>query len=104
MNVTKKYLYFYSPEDFTEMKPAVEDVFYENKGRVYTQFHKGDLLPIEVYNAIFGEKESEPKTKSQVEEVKVQESDEVEENQEESESTKKESKPRKRRQKSIIDK
>ncbi len=63
MKTTKKYLYFYSPQDFLEMKPAMEDVFYENKGRVYTQFTKGDLLPIEVWDELFSSFESSKKVK-----------------------------------------
>ncbi len=57
MKVTKKYLYLYSPQDYENMTPAKEDVFYEVGNRTYTQFHKGDLLPTAVYEEIFGSSE-----------------------------------------------
>ncbi len=64
MKVTKKYPYFYSPQDFQEMKPAVEDVFYESRGRTYTQFTKGVLLPLEIWNELFGSSKDGKKVES----------------------------------------
>lgn len=103
MKVTKRYLLHFSPLDFEGMKPAKEDVFYDNKGRIYTQFHKGDLLPVEVWNELF--EESKPKEDVEVKKNQVIVDDKkITESSEKELDSPKEVKPRKKRAKSIVKK
>lgn len=95
MKVNKKYPFSFYPGDYSEMKAVPEDVFYEKDGRLYSQFFKGQFIPIEIWNELFDKKESNIKESSQ----EIEEIEEIEEKIEEVKI-----KTPKRRRKSIIKK
>lgn len=102
--VQSVYPFSFFSGDYPEMKAVPEDVFYEAiDGQLYSQFYKGQLIPIDVYNAVFSSNsvEVEPdKKKREVEKDEVKEfAVEVEKD-----GLKLESEPKRKRRKSIIKK
>lgn len=98
-----KYDYFFSEADYSEMKLAPEDTFYEEDGLTYSQFYKGQPLPVEIWNEVFSESQETESlsSNSDTEDVLVQETQEVETVDVEKVPEKR---TRKRRQKSIVKK
>lgn len=69
MKVKSKYPYLFFPGDYPEMKPSLEDVFYEKNGQTFSQFFKGQLIPLIIWNELFGDKEEEVIVETKVETI-----------------------------------
>jgi hypothetical protein len=87
-----KYQFHFHESDYTDLIPAKEDVFYEFKGNLYSQFYKGQLIPKEVFDDIF----------TDLNEIKEEIVVEKKVNAIEKPTEKKEPRVRKKRAKSII--
>lgn len=101
ITVDKVYPYSYFLADFpdTEFTTVPEDVYFEHKGMTYSQFYKGQLIPVDVYNEIFGKEKQK-----EIEEIRPTVDPKTEEVVEEKEAEVVEKKPKQKRHKSIIKK
>ncbi len=100
--------------DYSEMKVVPEDVFFEDRGLLYSQFYKGQSIPIGIWEKVFGSdknKELLPEKTEQTQEpkkteepVELEVSPEVEEKLEESPEKVSEDHQKTKRHKSIIKK